>query len=76
MKKEIHPSSVFNNDEKYLRHLRNSIAILEGCIYRNEDVMIEGPMATRVLLDFYYETLRRTINYGRNKQEEKEEDGK
>lgn len=73
MNTEIHPSSVFNNDERYLKHLRNSIAILEGCICRGEDVMIEGPMATRVLLDFYYETLRRTINYGRDNKEEKED---
>ena len=65
MTEELHKSVVFDTDEKYLNHLRNSIAVLEGCVLRDEDVMIEAPMATRILLDFYYETLRRTLIYGK-----------
>lgn len=63
MTEDIPKSAVFDTDEKYLKHLRNSIAVLEGCVLRGEDVMIESPMATRILLDFYYETLRRTLIY-------------
>ena len=65
MTEDIPKSAVFDTDEKYLKHLRNSIAVLEGCVLRGEDVMIEAPMATRILLDFYYETLRRTLIYGK-----------
>lgn len=74
MTDEIPKSVVFDTDDKYEKHLRNSIAVLEQCILRGEDVMIEAPLATRVLLDFYYETLRRTINYGRQTEEKEEED--
>ena len=73
MSEEIVKSAVFNTDEKYIKHLRNSIAVLEGCVLRGEDVMIESPIASRLLLDFYYETLRRTLNYDRQtKKEEKD----
>ena len=65
MTEDIPKSAVFDTDEKYMKHLRNSIAVLEGCVKRGEDVMIEAPMATRILLDFYYETLRRTLIYGK-----------
>ena len=65
MTEELQKSVVFDTDEKYMKHLRNSIAVLEGCVLRGEDVMIEAPMATRILLDFYYETLRRTLTYGK-----------
>lgn len=65
MTEELQKSVVFDTDEKYMKHLRNSIAVLEGCVLRGEDVMIEAPMATRILLDFYYETLRRTLLYGK-----------
>ena len=65
MTEELQKSVVFDTDEKYMKHLRNSIAVLEGCVLRGEDVMIEAPMATRILLDFYYETLRRTLIYGK-----------
>jgi hypothetical protein len=44
--------------------------VLEGCVRRGEDVMIEAPMATRILLDFYYETLRRTLLYGKEDNKE------
>ena len=64
MTDEIPRSAVFDTDVKYEKHLRNSIAVLEQCILRGEDVLIEAPMATRILLDFYYETLRRTLLYG------------
>ena len=74
MGEEIYKSVCFPTDEKYEKHIRNSIAVLEKCILRGEDVMVESPMATRVLLDFYYETLRRTINYGRQTEEKEEED--
>lgn len=70
MTEEIQKSAVFDTDEKYLTHLRNSIAVLEGCVLRGEDVMIEAPLATRVLLDFYYETLRRTLLYGKEDNKE------
>ena len=63
MTEEIQKSAVFDTDKKYIQHLRYSIAVLEGCVRRGEDVMIEAPMATRILLDFYYETLRRTLLY-------------
>jgi hypothetical protein len=53
MTEEIQKSAVFDTDKKYIQHLRNSIAVLEGCVRRGEDVMIEAPMATRILLDFY-----------------------
>ena len=65
MTEDIPKSAVFDTDEKYMKHLRNSIAVLEGCVHRGEDVMIESPMATRIFLDFYYETLRRTLLYGK-----------
>lgn len=65
MTEEIQKSAVFDTDKKYIQHLRNSIAVLEGCVRRGEDVMIEAPTATRILLDFYYETLRRTLLYGK-----------
>lgn len=71
MNEEIPISIVFNTDDKYLKHLRNSIVVLEGCIKRGEDVMVESPMATRVLLDFYYETLRRTLLYGKEKEKDR-----
>ena len=74
MSEEIPKSVVFDTDEKYLKHLRNSIAVLETCVLKGDDVMISSPMATRILLDFYYETLRRTINYGRQTEEKEEED--
>ena len=70
MTEEIPKSVVFDTDTKYEKHLRNSIAVLEQCILRGEDVMIEGPLATRVLLDFYYETLRKHIEYGRERKED------
>ena len=48
--------------------------MLETCVLKGDDVMISAPMATRILLDFYYETLRRTIEYGRQTEEKEEED--
>ena len=74
MSEDIPKSAVFDTDEKYLKHLRNSIAVLETCVLKGDDVMISAPMATRILLDFYYETLRRTIEYGRQTEEKEEED--
>jgi hypothetical protein len=71
MTDEIQKSAVFNTDEKYEKHLRSSISVLEGCILRGEDVVIEGPLATRILLDFYEETLRRHLLY-HGKEESKE----
>ena len=65
MTEEIQKSAVFDTNEKYMKHMRNSIAVLEGCVHRGEDVMIDAPMGTRILLDFYYETLRRTLIYGK-----------
>jgi hypothetical protein len=62
---EIPQSAVFDTDAKFEKHLRNSITVLEQCILRGEDVMIESPMATRILLDFYYEVLRRHLLYGK-----------
>lgn len=70
MTEEIQKSVVFDTDKKYIYHLRNSIAVLEGCVRRGEDVVIEAPMATRILLDFYYETLRRTLLYGKEDNKE------
>ena len=70
MTEEIQKSEVFDTDKKYIQHLRNSIAVLEGCVRRGEDVIIEAPMATRILLDFYYETLRRTLKYGKEDNKE------
>lgn len=70
MTEEIQKSVVFDTDKKYIHHLRNSIAVLEGCVRRGEDVIIEAPMATRILLDFYYETLRRTLLYGKEDNKE------
>lgn len=70
MTEEIQKSAVFDTDEKYLKHLRSSIAVLEGCIQNGDDVMIQAPLATRILLDFYYETLRRTLLYGQGKYKE------
>ena len=67
MTEEIQKSAVFDTDEKYLKHLRSSIAVLEGCVQSGDDVMIQAPLATRILLDFYYETLRRTLLYGQGK---------
>ena len=66
----LQKSAVFDTDEKYMSHLRNTIAMLQGIVERDEDVMVEGPMATRILLDFYYETLRRTIEYVGSKERE------
>lgn len=74
MSEEIQQSAFFDTDEKYEKHLRSSIAVLENCILRGDDVLIHAPMATRILLDFYYETLRRTIRYGRQTEETKKED--
>ena len=68
MTDEIPKSAVFDTDVKYEKHLRNSIAVLEQCVLRGEDVLIEAPMATRILLDFYYETLRRTLLYGKENE--------
>ena len=68
MTEEIPKSAVFDTDVKYEKHLRNSIAVLEQCVLRGEDVLIEAPMATRILLDFYYETLRRTLLYGKENE--------
>ena len=68
MTDEIPKSAVFDTDAKYEKHLRNSIAVLEQCVLRGEDVLIEAPMATRILLDFYYETLRRTLLYGKENE--------
>ena len=70
MSEEIYKSVCFATDEKYEKHIRNSIAVLEKCILRGEDVMVESPMATRVLLDFYYETLRRKLLYGKEESKE------
>lgn len=70
MTEEIQKSAVFDTDEKYLKHLRSSIAVLEGCIQSGDDVMIQAPLATRILLDFYYETLRRTLLYGKEDNKE------
>ena len=67
--KELYPSAIFNNDETYETHIRNTIAMLETCILNDEDVVIEGPMATRVLLDFYEETLRRFFIYNGKRSE-------
>jgi hypothetical protein len=70
MTEELQKSAIFDTDKKYIQHLRNSIALLEGCVRRGEDVMINAPMATRILLDFYYETLRRTLLYGKEDNKE------
>lgn len=70
MSEDIPKSAVFDTDEKYLKHLRNSIAVLETCVLKGDDVMISAPMATRILLDFYYETLRRTLLYGKEESKE------
>lgn len=69
--KEIIPSAIFNNDENYEQHLRNSISMLERIVSRGEDILIEAPMATRIHLDFYQEVLRRHLIYGKNKEEKK-----
>ena len=66
--KEMIPSAIFSNDEKYEQHLRNSISMLEGIVTRGEDIMVKAPMATRVLLDFYQEVLRRHLIYGKDKK--------
>ena len=66
--KEMIPSAIFSNDEKYEQHLRNSISMLEGIVTRGEDIKVESPMATRVLLDFYQEVLRRHLIYGKDKK--------
>lgn len=66
---ELPKSVIFDTEQKYLSYVRNNIAILEEVIRKDEDVMIEGPMATRILLDFYCETLRRTLEYGKKKDE-------
>ena len=65
--KEMIPSAIFSNDEKYEQHLRNSISMLEVIVRRGEDIVVESPMATRVLLDFYQEVLRRHLIYGKDK---------
>lgn len=65
--KEMIPSAIFSNDEKYEQHLRNSISMLEGIVTRGEDIMVEAPMATRILLDFYQEVLRRHL-YDKDKK--------
>lgn len=69
MTDEIPRSAIFDTDEKYLTHLRNSIAMLDGIVLRGEDIVVEGSMATRILLDFYWETLRRTLESLENTKE-------
>lgn len=69
MTEEIPRSAIFDTDEKYLTHLRNSIAMLDGIVLRGEDIVVEGSMATRILLDFYWETLRRTLESLENTKE-------
>lgn len=66
--KEMIPSAIFSDNEKYEQHLRNSISMLEGIVTRGKNIMVEAPMATRVLLDFYQEVLRRHLIYGKDKK--------
>lgn len=65
---EMYPSAIFQDDETYELHVRNTISVLEKCILRGEDVTVEAPMATRVLLDFYEETLRRHLIWQSEKE--------
>ena len=73
MTEEIPRSAIFDTNEKYLTHLRNSIAMLDGIVLRGEDIVVEGSMATRILLDFYWETLRRTLESLENTKENTKE---
>ena len=65
--KEMIPSAIFSDDEKYERHLRDTISMLEVIVTKGEDMFVESPMATRILLDFYQEVLRRHLIYGKSK---------
>lgn len=58
---ELIPSAVFEDDEMFEKHIRSSMSVLDSCIKRGEDVLIENPLSTRILLDFYCETLRRFL---------------
>ena len=41
--------------------------MLEGIVSRGDNIMVEAPMATRILLDFYQEVLRRHL-YDKDKK--------
>lgn len=65
-KETIYPSALFGyDDQAYELHMRSSIAVLNKVVASGEDILVEAPMATRVLLDFYYETLRRYLLWKR-----------
>ena len=65
MTEDIIPSAIFCTDEVYEKHIRNTIAMLDGVVLRGEDLLVENGLATRILLDFYWETLRRHLLYGK-----------
>ena len=54
-----HESALLGNDESYESYLNGMIEELSRGIGKGMDVTIEGPVESRIFLDFLHEALRR-----------------
>lgn len=52
-------SALLSNDQSYESYLNGMIEALNRAVGRGSDIMIEGPMESRIFLDFLHEALRR-----------------
>lgn len=54
-----HESALLSKDESYESYLNGMIEALSSPIGKGAEVIIEGPMESRIFLDFLHEALRR-----------------
>lgn len=52
-------SALLSNDQSYESYLNGMIESLNRAVGRGSDIIIEGPMESRIFLDFLHEALRR-----------------
>lgn len=52
-------SALLSNDQSYESYLNGMIEALNRAVGRGSDIIIEGPMESRIFLDFLHEALRR-----------------
>ena len=62
-------SALLGNDDSYESYLNGMIEELNRAVGKGADVIFEGPMESRIFLDFLHESLRR---YYVNKLEKRE----
>lgn len=66
------PSAKFEDDNNYCDLMNDLIMLLDDCTHTGYNMIIEGPMQTRILLDWLCEARRRFyVNKKQNKHKYK-----